>query len=75
LRRFPGKENAVIYDIIVVPLMGGGMPKEIGDIEKKFFNRELIRYKEFSKVAINKLDCIRQLIAIEDKIILGGKYA
>lgn len=66
LRRFPGKEKAVIYDIIVVPLIDKGIPEEIVDIEKKFLSRELIRYKEFSNVAINKLDCIRKLIEIEE---------
>ncbi|HVP93374.1 MAG TPA: DEAD/DEAH box helicase family protein, partial [Acidobacteriota bacterium] len=48
LRRFPGKDSAIIHDIIVEPLMRPSMPTELRDVEKKIISKELQRYKDFA---------------------------
>ena len=54
LRRAPGKEKAVIYDILV-------FPDDDSSFSAKIFQKELIRYKEFAKNAINDYDCFTKL--------------
>ncbi len=67
LRRFPGKENAVIHDIIVEPpLLSDSSPK-IESIEKKIFLKELIRYREFASSAKNAEECLSKISEFESK--------
>jgi superfamily II DNA or RNA helicase len=52
LRRFPGKESAVIFDLIAVP-----PPRQLGELELKtersIIKRELRRFAEFADSALN----------------------
>jgi superfamily II DNA or RNA helicase len=49
LRRFPGKEYAEIYDMIVVP------PAEAytSESERSLLRKELKRFAEFADIALN----------------------
>lgn len=54
LRNSPGKPRAIIYDFIVAPPdFGGGQDDDAFNMERKFFQRELTRIVEFSRMAEN----------------------
>jgi len=67
LRRYPGKEKSIIYDIIVVPTLSNIINPEFLDIERKIIKKELMRYKEFTNNATNKLECLNAIEQIELK--------
>jgi len=52
LRRYPGKNEATVYDIIVKPSLGK-IPPELKKIEERIFKKELLRYREIAKIAMN----------------------
>ena len=54
LRNAPGKEYANIYDFLV-------FPKENTETGTKIMKKEINRYREFAKLAINSLDCLEIL--------------
>ena len=54
LRNSPGKEKAVIYDILI-------FPKEETNVGKNILRKEFKRYKEFAKNADNANECIKIL--------------
>ena len=54
LRNSPGKEMAVIYDILV-------FPEENTDAGKKILRKEMDRYKEFAENASNSYECKKLL--------------
>lgn len=60
LRKFPGKDKAVIYDFIVVP------PEKVEDdfffsVEQKILKKELNRVQEFLETATNKAYIFKNL--------------
>ncbi len=60
LRKFPGKDKAVIYDFIVIP------PEKVEDdfffsIEQKILKKELNRVQEFLDTASNKTFILKNL--------------
>lgn len=60
LRKFPGKDKAVIYDFIVVP------PEKVEDdfffsVEQKILKKELNRVQEFLETATNKAYILKNL--------------
>ncbi len=70
LRRFPGKDKAVIYDIIVLPSMGKLPSEDFLSLEKRILQKELKRYKEFSLSAINVVDCLKKIGQIEEQFTM-----
>ncbi|MHC3129892.1 MAG: hypothetical protein IBV52_07455 [Candidatus Bathyarchaeota archaeon] len=70
LRKYPGKLNAIIHDIIVEPPLFTGSSPKIESIEKNIFLKELIRYKEFANSAINAEECTNKINELES--IYGG---
>lgn len=60
IRRYPGKEEAAIYDFIVQPDFSN-LPKELVEIEKKILKKELKRSMEIAQIAINNTEAIRIL--------------
>jgi superfamily II DNA or RNA helicase len=64
LRKYPGKDQAVIHDIIVEPVVSS-MPQELGDLEKKIIGKELARYRDFAKNAQNSEECMKIMQNIE----------
>jgi len=67
LRRFPNKDRAVIYDFIVLPPLINTINKDLLEIEKKILKNEFVRYKEFSVIAINSVNCFQRIEEIEKK--------
>jgi len=70
LRRSPGKKKAVIYDIIVVPILHGKMDAEEMRLERKILKRELLRYNEFAELALNRVYALNQIGPIKRKYLL-----
>jgi len=72
LRRFPGKEKAIIYDFIIIPDLGGtGIMEEF---EKKIVQSQFQRIEEFVEESLNKGDIKRELFKIKVKYkILGAE--
>ena len=60
---FPGKERAIIYDMIVKPSTGKIYP-EIKEIEQKIFEKEFERYEEIAKVALNNVEALETVFKI-----------
>ena len=52
LRQYPGKDKAVIYDLIVVPSMDP--PPDVRESEKNLLRKELDRFEEFAGNARNE---------------------
>ena len=57
IRRSPGKEKAVLYDVIVEPSLDQLDP-ELAKYERNIFEKEMIRIGEISENATNRLDII-----------------
>ena len=65
LRRFPGKEKAIIYDFMAVPnILDARLNPEI---EQKIFNSQLKRLSEFAKDAKNESEVLRQIYQEKNK--------
>jgi len=58
IRRYPGKEEAIIYDMIVVPSYKNTF-LEFEEIEMRILNKELKRYEEIAKIAINNIEALK----------------
>ena len=57
LRKSPGKENAVIHDLIAVPSSDDGIrvPNEgTFNMERRILRRELSRFREFADISLNR---------------------
>ncbi len=73
LRKFPGKENAIITDLISIPPMEF---IEIGDLNPEYsavrsaFKREYKRINEFASLAINKYQSLKEFFIIAEKLKL-----
>lgn len=67
LRRFPGKEKAVIYDVIVVPTLSGSVNSDFLELERKILRKELRRYKEFAYISNNAIECLNKIEELEEK--------
>ncbi|MEZ2693559.1 hypothetical protein ACBQ04_12715, partial [Psychrobacter faecalis] len=60
LRRFPGKTKATIYDFVVLPC-----PYIKSDFAKKLYESELERVRDFSLLAMNKVEIESQIHELE----------
>ncbi|GAI57555.1 unnamed protein product [marine sediment metagenome] len=60
IRRYPGKEEATIYDIIVIPSFSS-LPQELREMEWKIFEKEVTRYEEIAGIAINNAEALNTL--------------
>lgn len=67
LRKFPGKDKAVIHDVIVIPSLHGLRNKESLDLERKIISKELKRYREIAYLALNAVSCLKKIESIEHK--------
>jgi len=67
LRRFPGKDRATIYDIIVTPSPGAFKESHLRSLEKRILEKELRRYKEFAYTAVNTIECLSKIEKLEEK--------
>jgi len=70
IRRHPGKDLATIYDMIVVPAPKK-IPPELRRFEHAVFERELTRYEEIARLAVNNASVLRNVYEIKERIIGG----
>jgi len=68
IRRYPGKEEAIIYDIIVVPSFNKLFP-EFRDIEWNIFKKEIERYEYIAMNSINNAEALELIYNIKDTIM------
>ncbi len=66
IRRYPGKNEATIYDIVVIPSFDK-LPPEFRDLEWKIFKKELLRCEEITKVAINNAEALGLIYNIKNR--------
>ncbi len=64
LRRYPGKEEATILDLVVLP---PAEAETIDGLEKKILGKEFERYEEFARDAKNFVECIKRLEEVENR--------
>jgi len=65
LRKFPGKKQAVIHDIIVEPVLRTTISQELGELERKIIAKELERYRDFASSAQNASECLEIMADLE----------
>lgn len=64
LRPHPGKKQATLFDMIVIP---PDLERETWEVEKNLLRKELIRFIEFAKLADNAESAISKLLTLQDK--------
>lgn len=72
LRRYKGKKEASIYDVIVIPSFKE-LPPELIKIEWKILEKELTRYYEIAKIAINRVEAMTLVFNIKNTYLEGSK--
>jgi superfamily II DNA or RNA helicase len=70
LRKYPGKHKASIYDIIVVPTLSGNLDPDTLKLERKILRRELRRYNEFARLALNSTHALNVIAPIKRKYLI-----
>ena len=66
LRPYPGKKNATLFDMIVIP---PSLDRETWAIEKKLLQKEITRFIEFAELADNAAEARKKLLALEARFI------
>jgi superfamily II DNA or RNA helicase len=61
LRKYPGKDKAIIHDFVVVPDISEKTDPELFQLERRIMRRELRRYEEFAKSSMNYLYALNQI--------------
>jgi len=72
IRRYEGKKEAVIYDIIVTPSFKE-LPPELRKVEWTVFKKELSRYYEIAKIALNSIEAMTLIFNIKNSYLEGAK--
>jgi len=72
IRRHPGKERAIIYDLMVAPNLES-MNSDLANLERRIFEKEITRYEQIAKIANNNIEALRMLFGIKNDF-LGGLY-
>jgi superfamily II DNA or RNA helicase len=73
LRKYPGKEQAVIHDIIVEPTIKSSTSQEFRELERKIIAKELARYRDFAKSAMNSEECLKIMEDVEALYGIGDE--
>ena len=63
LRPHPGKTEATVFDMIVVPPT---LDRATWEVERNLLRKELKRFLEFAKLAKNAQEATQQLLALQD---------
>lgn len=66
IRRYPGKTQATIHDIVVAPSMGVLSP-EVREVENAVFDRELERYEYIARAAKNTAQALRLIYDVRSR--------
>ncbi|MGK7948643.1 MAG: DNA phosphorothioation system restriction enzyme [Xenococcaceae cyanobacterium] len=68
LRPHPGKKQATLFDMIVMP---PNLERETWEVEKNLLRKELIRFIEFAELSLNAESAISKLLSIQEKYDLS----
>lgn len=68
LRPYPGKEQATLFDMIVMP---PELDRETWEVERNLLRKELKRFLEFAQLAINCQESTDKLLEIQDRYSLS----
>ena len=60
LRKFPGKKNARIYDILVLPPIPDILD-DFNSVEKKIIGKELKRHEEIASISLNYSESLKEI--------------
>jgi len=72
IRRYPGKTEATIYDILVTPSLQG-MPTQLREMEWRIFEKELERCEEIAATAMNSAEALASVYAVKEGFMEAGK--
>ena len=64
LRPHPGKQQAVLYDTIVIP---PNLDRETWEVEKNLLRKELIRFITFAELADNASEATSKLLQLQNR--------
>jgi superfamily II DNA or RNA helicase len=64
LRPHPGKTEATIFDMIVIPPQ---LDRDTWEVERKLLRKELKRFLEFAKLANNAEAASQKLLALQEQ--------
>lgn len=64
IRRYEGKSEATIYDVIVAPSLSF-LPEQLKEIERTIFEKEIQRYEEIAQMAINNAEALSRVYEIK----------
>lgn len=64
LRRFPGKDHATIYDLVVSPGDPAALSDTVFNVERRLFRKELARVVEFARSARNEVEAMHDLLPL-----------
>ncbi|BAZ43080.1 type III restriction protein res subunit [Chondrocystis sp. NIES-4102] len=62
LRPYPGKDQATLFDTIVIP---PNLERDIWEVEKNLLRKELLRFMTFAQLADNSQFAIQQLLQLQ----------
>jgi superfamily II DNA or RNA helicase len=68
IRRYPGKTEASIYDIVVTPSFGP-LPPAVARAEWAIFQKELERYEDIARVAINNAEALGLVYDVKSRVM------
>jgi len=68
VRRYPGKTESTIYDIVVLPSLTDILP-ELKDLERRIVVNELKRYEAIAKIAINSVEALSIISEISERVL------
>ncbi len=71
LRPFPGKDKAVVYDLVVVPTLSREPDPDLIEMETKILRRELQRLHEFASTSLNPTKTATALYPIISRYKIG----
>ena len=72
LRRAPGKERAIIHDVILRPDLARMSNPETRDMEMRILQKELERLGEFAACADNAAECYAKVLEELSRLSVGG---
>lgn len=67
IRRYPGKKEAIIYDIVVVP-SSESLPRAMRTAERKIFAKEVQRCEEIAGTAVNNAEALARIGSVRSRM-------
>lgn len=66
IRKYEGKEKAIIYDLIALPPFKR-IPSQVKDFERDILKKEQIRYEEIARTAANNIEALKLIFEVKKK--------